>query len=67
MPKGKLRSPEEINARIKELKRKHRPLLAELERLDIQARALDWAMGGDDTFVQPEAAESAEEVAEVSE
>lgn len=50
MPRGKLRSPEEINGRIRELKKKHRPLLQELERLDIQARALDWALGGEDTF-----------------
>lgn len=52
MPRGKLRSPEEIAARIKDIRRKHRPLIQEMERLDIQARTLDWAMGGDDSFVQ---------------
>jgi hypothetical protein len=54
MPRGKLRSPEEIGRMVKDIKRMHRPLLRQIEILQIRERTLDWVMGGDDAFIEPE-------------
>lgn len=50
MAKGKLRSPEEINGMIRDIRKSHRPLLREIEKLEIRERTLDWVMGGEDAF-----------------
>lgn len=65
MPKGKLRSPEEINRMLKDIRRSHRPLLRQMEVLEIREKTLAWVMGEDDSFVVVEepTTEESEELA----
>jgi len=75
MPKGKMRTTEEIARMQKDIRRKHRPLLRKMEILSIREKTLDWVMGSDDPFVEPEVEPindgaldmSAEEAGEVAE
>lgn len=66
MPRGKLRSPEEIARMQKDIRRQYRPLVRQTEILAIREKMLDWVMGGDDQFIVPEESvelESADEAA----
>lgn len=58
MAKGKVRSPEEIKEMQRDIRRQHRPLLRQIEMLDIREKTLAWVMGEDDPFAAVEAAEA---------
>lgn len=53
MPRGKLRSQDELANFAKSINRRRRPLLKEVEKLNIAAGVLEYVLGGDDPFAEP--------------